>query len=205
MRHPDLQVNDFVDGRLDDDDRERVLAHLAECAHCRRTADDLRLVKNALGALGAVEPPASLLEKLNGIAGPDGPLPVDHDAAPAGMVNVAPWRPVDNRPPARRGPSSPGSAPSHRTPWIDRHRSGVRVAATGMVSAGAMMLVLATIGAPSDGEQPGSVTPASVVPAVDDYMEEHARSTGRLPFVDPASYLTPRTSSFSGGSLGGGQ
>lgn len=198
MRHPDLQVNDFVDGRLDDDDRERVLAHLADCAHCRRAAEDLRMVKSALGALGAVRPPDSLLAKLGGIAGPDGPLPVDHDAMPAGMVNVAQWRPPDNRPATRRGPAAP-MAGSHRHAWIDQHRRGVRVAATGMVSAGAMMLLFASVGASTETEQPASVTPANIVPAVDQYMEEHARSTGTLPFVDPASYLTPRTSAFGGG------
>lgn len=194
MRHLDQQANDLVDGRLDDDHRDRALAHLADCEHCRRQAEDLRIAKGALGALGAIELPASLRQRLNGIAGPDGLLPVDHAAMPAGMVDVAHWRPRDTRPAGRSGPSGPTAEP-----WLDRHRRGVRVAATGMVSAGAMMMLFATLGASPGTEQPGSVTPATVVPAVDRYMVEHARSTGTLPFVDPASYLTPSRSAFGGG------
>lgn len=190
MRHLDLQVNDLVDDRLDDDHRDLALAHLADCEHCRRLAEDLRVVKGALGALGAVEPRASFLGRLTGIAGPDGPLPVDHDALPAGMVSVAQWRPRDTRPDGR-GPGSSGPG------WASRHRRGVRVAAAGVVSAGAMVALLASLGATTGTELPGGVTPATVVPAVDRYMQEHARTTGTLPFVDPASYLSPTS--------GGGQ
>lgn len=196
MRHLDLSVNDLVDGRLGDDDRDRAFTHLAECAQCRSTAEDLRMVKGALASLGAAEPSSSFLAKLDGIAGPDGPLPVDHTTGPAGMVDVAQWRPQDSRP----GDEPDPMAPAHGARWVDRHRRGVKVAATGMISTGAMMMLFATVGAPSGGgEEPGSVTPASVTPAVDQFMEEHARSTGTLPFVDPASYLAPRTSTFGDG------
>jgi len=194
VRHLDLSVNDLVDGRLDDDGRDRAFAHLAECAPCRAMAEDLRMVKGALGSLGAAEPSSSFLAKLNGIAGPDGPLPVDHAASPAEVVDVAQWRPHDGHAGDEHDPSA-----GTRSRWVDRHRRGVKVAATGMISTGAMMMLFATVGAPSSGEEPGSVTPAGVVPAVDQFMEEHARSTGTLPFVDPASYLVPRTSTFGEG------
>ena len=47
----DLLLDDFVDGTLGGADRERVAAHLGECAACRRLADGLRGVVEAAGRL----------------------------------------------------------------------------------------------------------------------------------------------------------
>ena len=38
----------FVDGALDDADRERLLKHLVDCANCRRDVEDLRAVRQLL-------------------------------------------------------------------------------------------------------------------------------------------------------------
>ena len=38
----------FVDGALDDTDRERLLSHLVDCANCRRDVEDLRAVRDVL-------------------------------------------------------------------------------------------------------------------------------------------------------------
>ncbi|HUK11750.1 MAG TPA: zf-HC2 domain-containing protein [Thermoanaerobaculaceae bacterium] len=47
----DLLLDDFVDGCLAAADQERVLAHLGECAACRRLADGLRGVVDAAAEL----------------------------------------------------------------------------------------------------------------------------------------------------------
>ena len=38
----------FVDGALDNTDRERLLSHLVDCAHCRQDVEDLRAVRTLL-------------------------------------------------------------------------------------------------------------------------------------------------------------
>ena len=38
----------FVDGALNDTDRERLLKHLVDCANCRRDVEDLRAVRHLL-------------------------------------------------------------------------------------------------------------------------------------------------------------
>ena len=38
----------FVDGALDNPDRERLLSHLVDCAHCRQDVEDLRAVRTLL-------------------------------------------------------------------------------------------------------------------------------------------------------------
>jgi hypothetical protein len=47
-------------------------------------------------------------------------------------------------------------------------------------------LLLATIGAATTGP-----APAAVVPPMRTFAVEHAKSTGALPFVEPASILVP--------------
>jgi Putative zinc-finger/MucB/RseB N-terminal domain len=70
----------YLDGALGDADRERVLAHLVNCASCRREIEDLRTVRQVLGRVrtSATGVPASrdLAERLVSIAGPDAHSPV---------------------------------------------------------------------------------------------------------------------------------
>ncbi|MET9882458.1 zf-HC2 domain-containing protein [Streptomyces sp. NPDC006430] len=65
----------LVDGELNHDARERVLAHLATCAKCKAEADAQRRVKNLF--VESAPPPlsAGLLARLQGLPGdgPDGP------------------------------------------------------------------------------------------------------------------------------------
>lgn len=65
----------LVDGELNHDARERVLAHLATCAKCKAEADAQRRVKSMF--VESAPPPlsAGLLARLQGLPedGPDGP------------------------------------------------------------------------------------------------------------------------------------
>ena len=61
----------YVDGALDDAGREKLLAHLVECAECRREVDDLRAVRDLLGRARSQPAPATddLSARLVSIAG----------------------------------------------------------------------------------------------------------------------------------------
>ncbi len=50
----------FVDGLLSDSDRRQFLEHAASCISCQKALDDALRIKNALAALGDLEPPEGL-------------------------------------------------------------------------------------------------------------------------------------------------
>jgi negative regulator of sigma E activity len=91
----------FVDGALNDTDRERLLKHLVDCANCRRDVEDLRAVRHLL----------------NRAKDESGPTPSDLSsrlASIAGSQSVSPlWiRPFRRIQPSRS--SRTGGLPSHR-------------------------------------------------------------------------------------------
>jgi hypothetical protein len=68
----------FVDGALDNPDRERLLGHLVDCAHCRQDVEDLRAVR-ALLKQSQTDPsptPSDLSHRLVSIAGPESIAPM---------------------------------------------------------------------------------------------------------------------------------
>jgi negative regulator of sigma E activity/anti-sigma factor RsiW len=92
----------FVDGALDNADRERLLNHLVDCADCRHDIEELRAVRELLNQTKETEP---------------GPAPNDLSVrlvSIAGSESVAPlWtRPFRRIQPA--GLSRTGGLPSHR-------------------------------------------------------------------------------------------
>ncbi|WP_298331602.1 zf-HC2 domain-containing protein [Haloactinopolyspora sp.] len=185
MKHLDERVSDLVDDRLDHDERDRALVHLTECAQCRNAVEDERHAKNALRSLPDVAPSATLVQNLLALAEPGDPLPPE--APGSAPAPVADWRTRESHPPSRPG--------GRRLP---RRVRTMRVAAVGMCTSGAMLILLAALGSPSTTSDP-SPTPAGIVPPVEEFTLEHARSTGALPFVEPASLLVRQA-----GSLGGG-
>lgn len=183
MKHLEDRVSDLVDDRLDHDDRDRALAHLAACEQCRAEVEFERYAKAALRSLRGPEPSSALVQNLLSLAEPGGPLPPDRPAFPATGAPVAPWRPRDERPAGL----PPGVRP-HRGPHLGRPSRAVRYAAAGVLSASALAVGLASLGAPSGAE---TTPPASIAPPVDQFTVEHARTTGTLPFAEPASMLVP--------------
>ncbi|GAA3740881.1 anti-sigma factor family protein [Streptomyces tremellae] len=71
----------LVDGELDHDERERVLAHLATCARCKAEADCQRRLKNVFAEVAPPPPSAGFLARLQSL--PAGrPQPPDGDGGP---------------------------------------------------------------------------------------------------------------------------
>ncbi|TDD64715.1 anti-sigma factor [Jiangella aurantiaca] len=191
MKHLDERISDLVDDRLEHDERDRALVHLTVCAHCREAVELERDARNALRSLPAVAPSEKLVARLLALAEPGEPLPPAPPASAAQPAPVAGWRPRDSRPPS--GPS--GSRPSG---GASRRVRAVRVVALGMCTTGAMLILLASLG--STGNSPGTPdTPVSVVPPLEEFTVEHARSTGGLPFVEPSSLLVTSNSSSGDG------
>lgn len=193
MKHLDERISDLVDDRLDHDERDRALVHLTICASCRDAVELERHAKNALRSLPDAEPSEALVHKLLALAEPGEPLTPDPPERASAPAPVANWRPRDSRPPS--GPSS-GSRPGAERRSRRRTRA-MRLAAVGMCSTGAMLVLLASLGGTSGPSEPPA-TPASVVPPVDEFTVEHARSTGGLPFVQPGSLLVGQASDGSG-------
>ncbi|NEE00544.1 anti-sigma factor family protein [Phytoactinopolyspora halotolerans] len=202
MKHLDDRVSDLVDDRLDHDERDRVLAHLAVCAQCRESVEMERYAKGALTSLGDVDVPASLTDKLMRLAEPGGPLPSERAHAEH-TASVASWGPS---PGAAAGTALRTSTPTSaehqhlRGKFVDRHRRGVRMVAGGMVSTGALLVMLASLGAP--GNTGLQETPSAVVPPMDEFTLEYARSTGSISFAEPASILAPAMSGWEDNPAG---
>jgi hypothetical protein len=195
VKHLGERVTALVDGQLGHDDRDRALAHIAGCELCRTDVELERQTKAALRRLPDVEPPPELVRKLLALAEPGGPLPPQRRPFPGAATPAVGWRARDRRPGAGRpfdvtGPRRPQGAPRLSLP-----RGRVRLAAAGVLSAGAMTLVLATLGGPAQSG-PG---PATIVPPMEQFTVEHARSTGSLPFVEPAAVLVPVSADFGEG------
>jgi anti-sigma factor RsiW len=65
VMHPnDTALNDYVDGSLGPPERSEVDQHLAACATCRQTVDDLREILRATGELDLHEPPVRSWSRL---------------------------------------------------------------------------------------------------------------------------------------------
>lgn len=78
----------FVDGELQDDARDRVLAHLATCTECKDAADEQRRMKDAIAASAPPALSAGLLARLQELPAGDGDGsggPFDAD----GMIQAA--------------------------------------------------------------------------------------------------------------------
>lgn len=110
----------YVDGALDDADRERLLTHLVDCSDCRRDVAELRHVRSLLtGSSGPGLAPVDLSHRLVSIAGDEATDPL--------------W----TRPFRRTG--AVGQLPS------ERHRARTRLAA-GVLGCGLAVLTVLGIG-----------------------------------------------------------
>ncbi|MFI5662999.1 anti-sigma factor family protein [Streptomyces sp. NPDC051684] len=165
----------LVDGELDHDARERVLAHLATCAKCKAEADAQRRLKSVFAQTAPPPPSESFLARLQGLpAGGDS----DGGAPPFGGGGFGSGRPLGGIRGFGQGvfdvdPEPFGYAPSaahaavlpsgqrgfriHEVARPDRHESdrGSRsrrfaFAAAGAVSLAAIALGGVTTAAPAD-------------------------------------------------------
>lgn len=116
-RHLGESLAALVDGELSHDSRDRVLAHLATCAHCKAEAEAQRALKSAFAASPPPALSAGLLARLQNVPAdsdpggqPPGPEPTPpHEAGPP-SAGTPPKRPGAFRLdllPGARGRSSP--------------------------------------------------------------------------------------------------
>ena len=158
-------VTALVDGELDHERREQVLAHLAHCSPCRVEVEVLRTVK---ATLRRVEPalPTGLAQRLAAAAGTE-PVPAHPGLrSPAGHR----WRPGAKR----RAPI--GRTPIRRTP-IRRtpvRRAVIGGAAVALGLAGAVLLA---------GPPPRAPI-APVDPTSTQLLVDHRSTGSEMPFAD---------------------
>lgn len=62
--HPDLELQDLLDGRLDEEAQTRVESHLASCGTCREEFDALRRARDAVRALPPPAVPPAVMAEL---------------------------------------------------------------------------------------------------------------------------------------------
>jgi len=190
VKHLGERVTALVDDQLGHDDRDRALAHVMNCEQCRLEVERERATKAALRRLADVEPPASLVAALLALAEPGDPLPPERRPFPGTASPTVGWRAGETRPGGGRPDTFTGTRRPEGAPRLNPRHGRIQLAAGGVLSAGALTLVLATLGGPAAS---GS-DPATVVPSVERFAVEHARSTGSLPFADLATVLVPVTS-----------
>ncbi|UGQ09482.1 zf-HC2 domain-containing protein [Yinghuangia sp. ASG 101] len=188
MNHPDDKLAAYVDGELGHGAREKVLAHLAQCADCRAEAEEQRRVKALLAKSPEPGPSADLMSRLLalGAGGVDGPGPgtIDEDV-------VAPTRSRGSVQPVNRGagtarPRGGGTGPragrpnnpsARVRPPVSKRR--LTFAAAGAFSMMAVALSSAVIaGGPANGS---SGRPAA--PIVERNLVEQAGTVGVSPTV----------------------
>jgi hypothetical protein len=190
MKHLGERVTALVDDQLSHDERDRALAHVARCELCQGDVELERQTKAALRRLPEVQPSPEFVRTLLALAEPGGPLPPERRPFPGAAAPSVGWRTRDRRPggeAASRPVDISGSRRPQAAPRLIRRNSRVRLAAGGVLSAAALTMLLATLGAPAES----GPAPATVVPPMEQFTVEHARSTGSLPFVEPAAVLVP--------------
>lgn len=187
MSHLGDRLSALVDGELGGAERDKAYAHLARCEQCRAEASALRDLKRQLRSL-AVERPevavaeADVMRRLMTMSGIGGQQPRRRLRVPrpglssSGLPRSALLGSARGlRPPGPRG-SSPGGV---RRPEIRgfarRHRrSLVFGAVTVVVSLGTVAF---TVGGGDPGPGP------KITPQMELYSEEHAITTGEVPFT----------------------
>ncbi len=172
LGHLGRRVSALVDDQLPPDERERALAHLVGCPHCRVLVDAEVTAKATLRTLGDPAPPPGLLAGLLDLGGPSGPLPRDRSGFPGSGPPASPGWSL-----APRRPAGPAGRPG---PLRRTDRGPARVAIVAVGAAGASLGLAFAAG----GATPAPVAPA-VVPAFDRLTTEHVRTTGGTLFSDP--------------------
>lgn len=83
MSHDRARLSALVDGELDHEARDRVLAHLAQCDECRAVVETERRVKALLSGMPEASPGGDFLARLNSLGDPNATPAVEPPAPPA--------------------------------------------------------------------------------------------------------------------------
>jgi len=185
MSHLGDLIAALVDGELSHDGRDRALAHIAGCAECRAEVDRQRRLKALLANQADPHPSVDLQARLRAIADrtPGTPAGSTAGGLPVGELRPARTRrswlpataaafaPTSVRPASRSADGAPPARPGAR-------RRTVRRFVAGSASALALTAALAVVGSADAGSAP------KVTPPVDQFLQEHTRTTARLPLGD---------------------
>jgi anti-sigma factor RsiW len=178
MSHLGDLLSALVDGELSGTDRDRASAHLARCEQCRDEAAALRELKGELRSLGSApldetEADAAMTQRLLAISS------LAAAAGPSGAVRqrrhrmVAAHAPLGPR--GSTGPSGPGRASTPRPSRRNRR----------FLVVGAMSIVV-TLGTAAFSMGGSDAAPGPrITPQYELYSEEHALTTGEVPYAGP--------------------
>ncbi len=157
MSHLGRRLSAWIDGELDEAERDRVLVHLARCEPCRGEAAALRTLKRRMSALGEAAADSAFTRRLIGLAASGSPF----GPGPA-------W-------------PAPGSALAERWPG----RPGREIRPAWYVALGCSAVLLTGVGAAAFMAG-GSAQPAPrVTPPVDVFMAQYDVTTGMVPVLQP--------------------
>ncbi|MFF7248113.1 anti-sigma factor family protein [Embleya sp. NPDC008237] len=178
MSHLDDKLAAYVDGELGHEAREKVLAHLAECADCRVEAEEQRQVKQLLGKVRQPGPSDDLMARLLALGEPaqeppPPPASGDRFTFPTAGRSAASARGRSRSTGPRAG--RPGNMPERVRPPVSRRR--LTFAAAGAFS----MMAVALSSAFVPGGTSGGTEGRPAAPAVERYLVEQAATTTALP------------------------
>jgi hypothetical protein len=175
MSHLGDRLSAFVDGELDGAERDKASAHLARCEQCRAEAASLRDLKRQLRALAADSSTLAAAEmdvtrRLMAMTG------IGSTQPPRRRLRVLSRTPRGLRPPGPGpGPGLGGRGGSPGPRAARRHR---RYLVFGTVS---IVVGLGTAAFTAGGGDPGPGP--KITPQMELYSEEHAITTGEVPFA----------------------
>jgi anti-sigma factor RsiW len=162
----------LVDGQLDHADRDRVLAHLARCAECRREAAEQRALKVRLDRLD-VRAPGGLEGRLLALSSGYGGLPVPPPAPfPVASAGASPAVGAPTVPSVTAGSSAVGSPTGRLRPPT--------------AALGALLLVGVGVGVLGPALDEDGPVPPRRDPNQPGLVVEHATATTQVPLSDPA-------------------
>jgi anti-sigma factor RsiW len=136
----------LVDGELEHDARERVLAHLATCCTCKAEADEQRRLKSVFVQMAPPPPSEGLIARLQNLPGTDGDGPGtfgSHGGSGLFAMGAGGFTYVPARGQGRRGDSGPAR---DGFPIHDLERSASRGRRFAFAAAGAMSLAAIALG-----------------------------------------------------------
>lgn len=219
MTHDSARLSALVDGELDHAERDRVLAHLAQCEECRAIVESERRVRALLGGLAdspAVRPSEDFLRGLIGLgAGGDGaPGTPGADARPVGdpsggIRSTAPEASGRVVAPAGRAAAGPSRRPMRAVPFSEpplRRRPGrygdrpgamVRPASrrrrrviVGVAGVASAVGMTAAL-AFALGGTTNQPPVVDIAPPLEQFSVEHAGTVSEYPLWDPGTLSDP--------------
>jgi hypothetical protein len=173
MSHLGNRLSALVDGELGGAERDRAYAHLAGCEECLAEAAELRELKRQLRSLDVEAPAeAELTQRLMAAVAAAAPA---NPANPANLVRQRRRRVVPRPPRALRGPGG-SSAPRRMSKRNRRYL---------MLGTMSIVVGLGTAAFSVGGSEPAPGP--KITPQFELYSEEHAITTGEVPFAGPTA------------------